>query len=387
MYAHQNKKMKSSSVLLPGNLSAASVNHGKSLNIVDNRFPGSAQAKLHTMINRGQKATKLRDSMTGLSSLKGPEGRAGGVGQKFKQSAPGRQESRQAVLQAEWEKNPDENVWIWSPLIDGVAWSCDSTGMMWYNICDPESIEDGSYSAYQQWEGASYTAEEWDRIEFGGRPLPEKFEGSWPGTWGAKIIDVRGSLMSKGKILKAFGKDSEALMRHTFFVRSFIESLLDPAVEPVVSQRYLDRIIDNYPKKGGYSRFNTALSATALEPVAAKSLIKDGVAVVGPGQKFRGMNKKGVTSTLDPDYLTQDGVGDAQRVQTDARGLIGRVAKAVKDKVGTYPDKKVDVVIILEGLAIEDVKVQRVQIYDAIKGLGANRVFVYVQGRSFPLFP
>lgn len=324
----------------------------------------------------GSKASMQPFSITNEESVQG----------KFK---PQVTISDSEVIQPEWEKKEDENLWLWSPMIDGVTWFTDSSGLMWYHITDESFIEEGSLKTYKKWEGGAYTAEYWDHIEELSTPHEIIETDEWPGKWTEELRSLFKQLTSTSKIMKAFGTDEDAKLRHKTLVHLFITSLHDASEEAIVSQNYLEAIIANYPtNKQGYSKFSTALSATALEPVAAKSLLlQKKIVKLDPGKKFMGKNKKSQISELSPDYNTESGVGDAQRViASSPDDIVSRIDKAVKDKVGTYPGKVVDVVIILIGAAYEDIKVRLDELHTTVSKYNPGNVFVYLQGQSVQIY-
>jgi hypothetical protein len=129
--------------------------------------------------------------------------------------------------------------------------------------------------------------------------------------------------------------------------------LIDPMTPAATCRALLGKVRTACRKKGAHenaSSFPTGTETNLLEFVNVKLLWQGGDRTLRPGVAVTTLNKSNVTSVMHPDYATgsEEVVGDHVRVakpSATVAALLGFIADDTKDKLTTYPAKKVHVLV------------------------------------------
>jgi len=131
------------------------------------------------------------------------------------------------------------------------------------------------------------------------------------------------------------------------------QDLIDPKKSAAECRKRLEEVRAACRKKGAHenaSSFPTGTQTNMLEFVNVKLMWQSGDRTLLPGVAVTTMNKTKATSTMFPDYATasEEVVGDHVRVAKPTatrEKVLEFIADDVKDKLTTYPAKKVHVLV------------------------------------------
>jgi hypothetical protein len=86
--------------------------------------------------------------------------------------------SSDSIIQAVWKKSHDAGVVYWEPIIDGVIWFSDDSGLMWFEVTVEEEVRKGDVQHYRALAGKDHKKSwvEWNKISVEPSPKWQNWE-------------------------------------------------------------------------------------------------------------------------------------------------------------------------------------------------------------------
>jgi hypothetical protein len=188
------------------------------------------------------------------------------------------------------------------------------------------------------------------RLALPGLATQEPPMQAWLPTWGKEIDDYIDELDTKTlkKLKKTYAGLGPAL-------EELRKKLKNPAITASACRSELEAVRAVCRKADAHeaaSSFPTNTENNLIEYVNAKLLWERGDTSLTPGTTVKTKNKKGQTADMKPDYDAGGIIGDCVRIKkpaAPATALIDNIGADVTDKLTTYPELNVRVVIDMTG--------------------------------------